>query len=110
MEGDDDAFETFSSPELGIRAMCRILLTYSRRHGLMSVQDIIQRWAPPIENDTDSYVNVVADTLGVSPFGRINVEDERTMRLLVRAIIRHENGMDPYTAEQVDAGIKLAFS
>lgn len=109
VEGVDDAFETFATPEMGIRAMCRILLTYSRRYGLTSVRDIIERWAPPIENDADSYVMTVADALNVSPFHRLNVEDERTLRMLVRAIIRHENGQQPYPDEVINAGVRLAL-
>jgi hypothetical protein len=47
VDGTDDAFETFQSPELGIRAIVRILLTYQRRHGLDTIEEMIGRWAPP---------------------------------------------------------------
>jgi hypothetical protein len=32
------------------------LLAYSERHGINSVQQIIARWAPASENNTDAYI------------------------------------------------------
>jgi hypothetical protein len=54
------------------------------------------RWgirAPPNENDTASYVATVSRVLGVGPDdGVVDVYNFETMRDLVVAIIRHENG------------------
>ena len=50
--GDDERFETFQTPEHGIRALSLNLLNYARKHGLETVQDIIPRWAPASENNT----------------------------------------------------------
>ncbi len=53
------------------------------------------RWAPPKENDTGSYVRAVSRQLGVLPGQAVGVHDAETIRVLVVAIIRHENGLQP---------------
>ncbi|OLF53783.1 structural protein [Pseudomonas chlororaphis] len=89
---NDTAFVQFIDPRWGIRAIARTLITYQDKHGLRTVRLIIGRWAPPNENNTESYIRQVATRLGVSPEERIDVYDYRTMRALTEAIIRHENG------------------
>ncbi|WP_338807126.1 structural protein [Pseudomonas chlororaphis] len=89
---NDTAFVQFIGPQWGIRALARTLITYQDKHGLRTVRAIIGRWAPPNENNTESYIRQVDGRLGVSPEERIDVYDYRTMRALTEAIIRHENG------------------
>ena len=92
---NDTAFVQFTGPQWGIRAIARTLITYQDKHGLRTIRQIIGRWAPPNENNTESYIRQVATRLGVSPDARIDVYDYRTMLELVRAIVRHENGPGP---------------
>ncbi len=106
---DDPVFEEFVSPEAGIRALARILLGYQRRHGLNTVTGIITRWAPGCENDTGSYISHVASRLGVTPDQAIDLTKADTMVGLVEAIIRHENGQQPYTREVILAGVGMAL-
>ena len=89
---NDTAFVQFIGPQWGIRAIARTLITYQDKHDLRTVRLIIGRWAPPNENNTESYIRQVAARLGVAPEDRIDVYDYRTMRALTEAIIRHENG------------------
>ena len=96
VEGTDTAFETFATPEHGMRALEKNLTAYQTKHGLNTPREIINRWAPPTENDTGAYVNVVAQALGVGPDDPINVQDPATMQKLRDAIIQHENGQNPY--------------
>jgi hypothetical protein len=103
---DDPAFVQFSDPEYGIRAIAKILLTY-QRDGLNSVQGIINRWAPPSENDTDAYVQAVCNGCGVASTSPIDVRAE--LPGLIKAIIQHENGEQPYTDDQIDRGVALAL-
>lgn len=104
----DERFEQFQAPEWGIRALARTLITYQDKHGLNTVRGVINRWAPPSENDTGAYVAQVASKLGVTPNTPINVHEHRFMLPLVKAIIHHENGMQPYTEAQLNAGLRLA--
>jgi len=105
---NDDAFFQFAEPKWGIRALARVLISYQDRHGLRTVRAIISRWAPPVENQTSSYIDHVAHRLGVGADDPLDVHDYRVLRGLVEAIIAHENGQQPYTDAQIDAGLVLA--
>ena len=76
--------------------------------GLKNIKQMIGRWAPPNENDTGAYVRVVAASVGVGPNDEINAHDYAVLRPLTLAIIRHENGQQPYTDAEIDAGLVLA--
>lgn len=105
-EQPDPAFCTFVSPEYGLRAIVVILRNYERKYGLRTVAGIINRWAPPNENDTVGYAEHVARRLGVSVDEEIDVNDYMTG--LVKAIVLHENGVLPYSDEQIIEAIRLA--
>jgi len=104
-EQPDRSFITFDSPEYGIRAMGKLLVNYERLYGINTVAGLIDRWAPPIENNTQAYINSVAHSLGVSPNEPINVKE--SLVGLVPAIIKHENGMQPYSEDIINNGLAL---
>ena len=104
----DSSFCVFEAPEYGIRALAKILLNYERKYGLNTVRKIINRYAPEVENDTASYVASVAGQLGVSADEVIDIRDTAVMLVLVKAIIRHENGCQPYDNEVLIKGIQMA--
>ncbi|MBH3494368.1 structural protein [Pseudomonas aeruginosa] len=110
----DSAFVQFTGPQWGIRAIARTLITYQDKHALRTIRQIISRWAPPSENNTESYIRQVAARVGVAPDARIDVYDYRTMRTLVEAIVRHENGPGPlpegswYGEGLINEGLHLA--
>lgn len=110
VEGEDDAFESFPIPEYGIRAMAKLLINYQVKHGLDTIEEVIGRWAPPIENDTGSYVEQVSKATNISRFRVINVKDPIILKGLIKAIITHENGYNPYEDKVIDEGIKLALA
>lgn len=107
-ERTDKSFCQFVKPEYGIRAMIIILRNYQRKHGLNTVSGIIKRWAPPNENDTQAYINSVAQATGVSPDQPIDTSDSRFMMKLLPAIIRHENGEQPYGLDVFIRAVELA--
>lgn len=107
-EQTDSEFCVFSHPEYGIRALCRILRTYQRKYGLRDVHSIINRFAPPVENDTESYIKSVCLKLDVTPETLIDLEEKGIMLNLLKAIIRHENGEQPYSDEVLLQGIEMA--
>ena len=47
-------------------------------------------------------------TMGVAPDETINVHDYKILQPLVLAIIAHENGQQPYSDTEIDAGLVLA--
>lgn len=108
VQGNDPRYATFASPEAGIRAMGKTLLTYQDKHGLNSVEAIIARWAPATENNTVAYAATVAKEMGVKPGAALNLHDSDTLAKLTRAMIRVENGTQPYTDQQIATGLAAA--
>ena len=112
----DKRFVVFVSPVWGIRALARVLLTYSRVYpqdtpqDIDTVREIINRWAPPVENDTGAYVKAVAANVGVGPDEAIDVTDEWVMKALVTAIIKHENGRCIYDEDVLEDGVQRALA
>ena len=93
-EQADPSFCTFVSMEYGIRALLKILLTYWRNYHLNTVHSIINRYAPPCENNTKAYVLSVANALKVAPHQTIDLSDRELIIKLAKAIVRHECGED----------------
>lgn len=103
----DSRFFTFIDPVYGIRALAKIIRNYRDRYGLNTVQGIINRWAPPVENNTSAYVRAVAAKVGVAPTEPL-AWDAGQLRRLVEAIIQHENGQQPYSMATIADGISRA--
>lgn len=103
-------FARFDTPENGIRALGKLLLTYQRKHGLKTVEQIISRWAPSNENNTRSYADAVAKSMQVAPGAEINLGSVAMLRPMVEAIIRHENGYNPYVRGEIDEGVRRALA
>jgi hypothetical protein len=101
-------FCVFKSPEYGFRALVRVLLTYQRKYRLRTVAQMIDRWAPPVENNTGSYVREVARALGVKPGDRIDVTNYDTAFDMAKAIARHENGGHFWPDSVIAQGVVLA--
>lgn len=104
----DAAFCVFKAPEWGIRALVKILRNYQTKHGLKTVESIINRFAPQIENDTSSYILSVCQVLDVKPCDVIDVFEPGIMMNLLKAVIRHENGIQPYSDEVLKKSLELA--
>ena len=100
--------EFFTEPKWGIRALARVLRVYQTKYGICTISGIIRRWAPTIENDTNSYIKSVCHQTGFGAGSELNLFDDDTMLALVKAIIQHENGQQPYSNEQLLEGIRCA--
>lgn len=103
--GNDGRFIIFDSPVNGIRALARILNTYKAKHNLNTIEGIINRFAPPVENDTNSYIAHAEKVVGV-PRNMPLTPDKYPS--LIKVIIKHENGVQPYSDEVINAGIAAA--
>ena len=83
------SFVRFSSIEFGLRAAFVLLRTYSAKYHANCIRDIISRWAPPSENNTEKYIKNVCLWTGLGGLQRLTEED---WPKLVRAMGRQECG------------------
>jgi hypothetical protein len=109
-QGSDPRFCVFVNPVYGIRALAKLLVNYYRDHQLDTVRKLIDRWAPPNENDTDAYVNAVAKQVGCDPDDVIEPTDPTVLQSLTAAIITHENGRCIYDDATIKDGIERALA
>lgn len=113
--GTDPDFCTFTGPEYGIRAAAKLIQTYGEKYGLHSLREIINRWAPPSENDTTSYMTAVSIWSGINADDPVDASDYQSMYNLLRAMTRMENGPPPediepywYQPEIWEKGLRMA--
>ena len=104
-EGHDGRFVIFSHPLYGYRAATRIIMSYSRR-GIETVGDIVTTWAPPHENDTESYITTVESISGLARDAVPKRPDE--LGDLFEAMTIMENGYNPYIRKTILDGIAAA--
>ena len=65
---EDKEFFQFETIEWGWRAAFVILCkTYYGKYKLKTIRDIVTRWAPPKENNTEAYIRHVSDYTGIGP-------------------------------------------
>lgn len=103
--GTDKSFKTFSSLAYGYRAAFVILGTYLSQ-GFNTIEKIISRWAPPAENDTESYISQVERYSGVPRHKELTSASETEYMMIVAAMSFVENGQNADIA-QVQAGFNL---
>lgn len=108
MTGDDGAFVTFDSPESGVRALGKNLLSYGRQ-GYDSIEKIINRWAPPNENDTKAYIDSVVAATGIPATQSLDLSNPDTLSSLAQAISFHETG-SRYDPEVYKQGVARALN
>ena len=122
VEQTDTEFVQFESMAYGYRAAWKVLdtyyLTFKRERKPYMVRNIIARWAPPTENDTDAYVRQVTLLSGLG--GRENLirpkqycafEELERLVLLIRAMTCVECGLrwDEVDVEAIREGYRLAW-
>lgn len=96
-EKKDKSFEEFTSMEYGVRAGFIIIRKYmSGYNGLTrkfnTVDLIIRRWAPSVENNTEAYINQVCKLSGIPRHQKMTFSQRSLMVALVDAMVRVECG------------------
>lgn len=104
----DPRFFQFESAPFGIRAGARELIVYQDKHGCRSITDLINRWAPPQENNTGSYIQTVAARSGFDPSVPIDMRDYVTAKAVIGAMIVVECAGYQYDDAVMDKGLLLA--
>jgi hypothetical protein len=101
-------FEAYGTPEEGVGAIKRLLTVYQDKHGLNTLTGIINRWAPPNENDTAGLISRASKVTGFAPDQPLDLHDPGTMAKMIEATIRNEQGgklpVDPGVIQKVAGG------
>ena len=103
-QSSDPRFVVFDAPVWGLRAMARILGNDINR-GHDTIRALIGEWAPGTENDTEAYIAAVAADAKIGPDDPLTVSQ---LPYIMPAIVRHENGTQPYAIAMYDEAMKLA--
>jgi len=103
--GTDKRFKTFSSMEFGYRAIFITLNSYINK-GYNTITAIINRYAPPHENETKSYAGTVSRMTGIPETTPVSFLNPDNIIKIVRAISFVENGIEP-DMEQIKKGYEL---
>jgi hypothetical protein len=106
---DDAKFEEFDDMVYGIRAGVIILRGYNTKHGLKTIAEFINRFAPPHENDTKEYFEFVATRLGFDVDHEVDINNKDELFKLTKAIIIFENGMCPIEDGVIRRGVTMAM-
>lgn len=107
---NDARFCVFQSPLYGLRAIAKVLLTYSRKDGLHTIEGVIDRWAPAIENQTKAYADAVAADVGVDERAIENFDDPAFLAAMIKAIVHHECGEQPYDDMTIEKATLMALA
>jgi len=97
---DDKDFVIFSHASYGIRAIGKTLDSYQRR-GVQTIAQIISTWAPESENNTASYIRSVLSQMNIVDENYIPNRNDGDFLPLAKSIIRHENGFNPYSDDDI---------
>jgi hypothetical protein len=87
-----NAFEKFETVAHGIRAMILLLQTFTKRNAL-TIRQLITIYAPPIENNTNHYVDFVSKQSGILP--DVNFEKTKeNLYKIIKAMVKIETQND----------------
>jgi hypothetical protein len=90
--GSDGRFAQFTDAAAGTNAASALLDSYARR-GLNTVSGIVNRWAPPSDNNpTSNYAASVAKQMGVDPNQPLDMSNPQVKSALISAMAGFENG------------------
>jgi len=109
-----EEFERFSDMHMGVRASARILRTYGRKYGIDTINKIIDRYAPPEDNNPNNanYAKHVSNGSGFDVDEKIDLNDPQVLIKLMRPIFQFENGQKEaakISDADIQKGVKMAF-
>jgi hypothetical protein len=102
-------FCVFKEPEWGIRAIAKILSRYQSEYGLKTPEAMIARWAPQSDNnDVGAYAKFVANSMDIETNDAFEFSKEEKAMKMIGAMIRMENGKQPYLEVQIETALSLS--
>lgn len=73
--GHTRGFCNFDTSQHGVRAACILLMQSYRKRGCKTIRSVIERFAPPQENDTERYIAFVCRMVSMSPDEELRPKD-----------------------------------
>ena len=116
LTGHEGVFLTFDTPLNGLRNGYRDLRMQQKLHGLRTVRGIVEKFAPPEENDTAGYIARVCKSLceglgrEISEDDELDMEDPATLRWFGDGCLHMEIGGVPYDEVTIQLAVKEALS
>ena len=109
-----EEFERFSDMHMGVRASARILRTYGSKYGIDTINKIIDRYAPPVDNNPNNanYAKHVSTGSGFDVNEKIDLNDPQVLIKLMRPIFQFENGQKEaakISDADIQKGVRMAF-
>lgn len=102
---DAGGYVIFDTPAHGLRALAILLSNYQARHGISTLEALVNRYAPSADgNDERAYVLALSAAVGVGPEEPFNIT--AMLAALMAAIIRHENGRNPYSLAAINSAVR----
>lgn len=93
--GQSNGFCLFSDLSFGVRACAYLLMRTYRKYNLVTYSQVIERFAPPSENDTQNYVNNVCNALHVFPFDVLRTQGNYVGLMRIMAQIESGTKLSP---------------
>ncbi|MBW5406401.1 hypothetical protein ACISK3_07875 [Morganella morganii] len=100
----DDTMAVFASDRDGLAAMSRQLMLDAEK-GKNRIADYIEKYAPASENNTAEYIKSVSKQTGYDPYESLDMHNPDVLAKLMNAMIRVENGAQPFSYQDVWSGI-----
>lgn len=92
---DDPRLIRFDTPEDGLRAGMKIILSHKSDDDLEHIAAFMARYSRPMDIHAGNYINAVCQHCGVGPIDYFDVEVPDNLIRLAQAIVRHEQGKCP---------------
>jgi hypothetical protein len=100
--GNSGGYGVYAKLSDGVHAMYEELTKYYNS-GLKTITQIVSKWAPSSENDTEAYIDDVSERMNESADTPLSWPDDAAP--LIQAMSWHENGYNPMTDDDVEGYI-----
>lgn len=109
--GQGGGYAEFGSEDEGLRALARLLGTYSDEYGINTLRGLTSRYAPRSDNEEsfDNYISYLGETLGMDPDEEFDLKGRRDD--IIPAIVGFEQGRDygdRYSDDQIARAIRAS--
>lgn len=101
MTGTRKGFVEFDTQEHGIRAWLVLMSNYRRRYGCRTIRQIVSKFAPPTENQTERYIRFCCHEVMISDTKDITKDIEYCMLGVAMARMETGTALDVGTISEI---------